>query len=429
VDTEEKWNVPDKWYVSPYNYEKKVRSSYKNMPERITIRDVTLQEGQHQPGVQFTLEGMLKIARALYDGGVREFKQGGGDFQVLEFIRALKKELPDVKVSLITQVVEYDRYRNSFDLFKKQVDIAIQAGIDEAVFPGYFTWSCPKSIRDALPRDALRKRFTEAAKYVRSQGIGLEFGHVDLTRGSWEDLKEFHDIGLEAGMTRIGVYDSYGCITPDGMKYIVSKFKQEYKDIPILVHAHNDFGLAEANTVGGILGGATSCDLAVNGLGDRAGNASFEEVVLQLEALYAVKTGIKLENLVKLCRVVEEVIGIKPHPFKPIAGQNVFTHESEAHAKMVLEYGVDKKYVSWAEPYSPAAVGGNRTVRFGGTSLTGDMIRLRMNEIGLDFGEKEVQEVGRRIKDVFVTQKTDISLGEFDALAREVCKLKAQEGS
>jgi isopropylmalate/homocitrate/citramalate synthase len=96
---------------------------------------------------------------------------------------------------------------------------------------------------------------------------------------------------------------------------------------------------------------------------------------------------------------------------------------------MVLEYGVDKKYVSWAEPYSPAAVGGNRTVRFGGTSLTGDMIRLRMNEIGLDFGEKQVQEVGRRIKDVFVTQKTDISLGEFDALAREVCKLKAQEGS
>jgi isopropylmalate/homocitrate/citramalate synthase len=185
---------------------------------------------------------------------------------------------------------------------------------------------------------------------------------------------------------------------------------------------HNDFGLAEANTVGGILGGASSCDLTVNGLGDRAGNAALEEVVLQLEALYGIRTGVKLENLLKLCRVVEEVTGIKPHNFKPIAGKNVFTHESEAHAKMVLEYGVDKKYVSWAEPYSPAVVGGKRTVRFGGTSLTGDMIRLRMGGMGLAFGEREVEEVSKRIRDIFVAKKADISLEEFDEIAKEVCK-------
>lgn len=418
---EGKWNIPEKWYVSPYSFADEVRVNY-DLPEQITVRDVTLQEGQHQPGVQFTLEGMLKITRALYEAGIREIKQALGDFQTLEFIRAVKHEIPKIKITLITPTIEYMKYRNSPTLFKKDLDIYIEAGIDEACIPGSFSWSCPKSINYAMSREARLERLDEMTRYARSKGIGVEFGHVDTTRAAFEDLKDLFDTGLKAGMTSIGVYDSYGCATPDGMKYLVSKLKQEYKGIPILSHAHNDFGSADATTIGGILGGATSCDLSINGLGDRAGNASLEEVVLQLEAMYKIKTGVELNHLTNLSGLVAEVTGIKPHHFKPIVGKNVFTHESEAHAQMVLEYGVDAKYVSWAEPYSPSVIGGKRVVRFGGTSLTGDMIRLRMGQIGLKYSEKEVEEMSNRIKNIFVTEKTDISLEEFDAIAREVCK-------
>jgi len=424
VIMQEQWNVADRWYVSPYNFAEEVRSSHPNMPEKLTIRDVTLTEGQHQPGVRYTLDGMLKIAHALYDMGITEIKQGSQDFQALEFITQVKREIPNVKIGVILSIVEGEEYRQSVSRTKQDMERYIDAGIDELNFPCSLSWSCPKAISDVMTREAQIERIVEMTQYARSQGISVEYGHIDATRAAFEDLKELFDNGLRAGMARIGIYDSYGVASPDGMKFLVSKLRQEYQDVDILVHAHNDFGSAEATTIGGILGGGTTCELSVNGLGDRAGNASLEEVVLQLEAFYGIKTGLKLEKLLNLCRVVEEVTGIKVHSYKPIAGENVFTHESEAHAGFILQEGLNIKYASKSEAYSPEAVGGRRRVKFGGTSLTGGMIKQRMNQIGLQYGEKETNEVRNRIKEIFVEQHRDISLEEFDALAREVCAQK-----
>jgi isopropylmalate/homocitrate/citramalate synthase len=424
----EQWNVPDRWYVSPYNFAEEVRSGYPNMPDKLTIRDVTLTEGQHQPGVRYSLDGMLKIAHALYEIGITEIKQGSQDFQALEFITRVKREIPKVKIGVILSIVEGEQYRQSVLRTRQDMDRYIDAGIDEVNFPCSLSWSCPKAISDVMSREAQIERIVEMTQYAKSQGIRVEYGHVDTTRAAFEDLKELFDNGLKAGMTRIGVYDSYGVASPDGMKCLVSKLRQEYPDVDILVHAHNDFGSAEATTIGGILGGGTTCELSVNGLGDRAGNASLEEVVLQLEAFYGIKTGLKLEKLVNLCRLVEEVTGIKVHSYKPIAGENVFTHESEAHAGFILQEGLNIKYASKSEAYSPEAVGGRRRVRFGGISLTGGMIKQRMDQLGLHYGEKEVKEIRNRIRDIFVGQQRDISLEEFDALAKEVCITSAVAG-
>ena len=421
---QEKWNVLDRWYVSPYSYADEVRANY-DLPERITIRDVTLSEGQHQPGVNYTLAGMLKIAHALHEIGITEVKQHADDFQTLEFIKLLKAELPDVKVSLVIEV--HHAYLRSSSEWRKGLDRYIDAGIDEVVLPGQVSWSCPKSISDQMPKEVRLAGYAEAAQYAREKGIEVEFGHVDFTRASLDDLKDFLNTGFNAGMTRIGIYDSYGVATPDAMKYLVRWLKKGYKGIPILVHAHNDLGSAAATTIGGILGGASCCDLSLNGLGDRAGNAALEEVVLQLETSYGVKTGVKLEHLLRVCRLVEQITGITLHNFKPIAGKNAFAHESEAHAKMILEYGISAKYAAKAEGYSPEIVGGKRNIRFGGTSLTGGMIRLRMNQIGLKYSNKEVEKVIKRIEDIFVTKRTDISLEEFDKLAKEVCSDRTEK--
>jgi isopropylmalate/homocitrate/citramalate synthase len=424
VIMQEQWNVADRWYVSPYNFAEEVRSSHPNMPEKLTIRDVTLTEGQHQPGVRYTLDGMLKIAHALYDMGITEIKQGSQDFQALEFITQVKGEIPNVKIGLILSIVEGEEYRQSVSRTKQDMERYIDAGIDELNFPCSLSWSCPKAISDVMTREAQIERIVEMTQYARSQGISVEYGHIDATRAAFEDLKELFDNGLRAGMTRIGIYDSYGVASPDGMKFLVAKLRQEYQNVDILVHAHNDFGSAEATTIGGILGGGTTCELSVNGLGDRAGNASLEEVVLQLEAFYGIKTGLKLEKLVSLCKLVEEVTGIKVHSYKPIAGENVFTHESEAHAGFILQEGLSIKYASKSEAYSPEAVGGRRRVKFGGTSLTGGMIKQRIDQLGLHYGEKEIKEIRTRIKDIFVGQHRDISLEEFDTLAGEVCAQK-----
>jgi isopropylmalate/homocitrate/citramalate synthase len=392
------------------------------MPENIVIRDVTLTEGQHQPGVRYTLDGMLKIAHALYEVGITEIKQGSQDFQAIEFITRVKREIPDVRIGVILSIVEGEEYRQSVSRTKEDMDRYIDAGISEFNFPCSLSWSCPKAISDVMSRKEQIERVVEMTQYAVNQGISVEYGHVDATRAAFEDLKELFENGVQAGMTRIGVYDSYGVASPDGMKCLVSQLRHAFKDVDILVHAHNDFGSAEATTIGGILGGGTTCELSVNGLGDRAGNASLEEVVLQLEAFYGIKTGLRVDKLVDLCRVVEEVTGIKVHSYKPIAGENVFTHESEAHAGFILQEGLHTKYASKSEAYSPKAVGGKRRVRFGGTSLTGGMIKQRMNQLGLQFGEEEIDEIRSRIKTIFVEQGMDISLEEFDDMAREVCR-------
>ncbi len=416
---EQKWIAQDKWFVSPYSHADEARTGY-DLPEKITIRDVTLSEGQHQPGVHYTLQGMLRIARALYEAGITEIKQHAADFQALEFITAVKRELPDVKITAAWPVFEHLEYRESPARCKADMDIWAKAGVDEFNFPGYVSWSTPKSYEEFMPRAARLERYAELAEHATSRGVGVEMGHVDCTRASLQDLRDFHQAAYGKGLTRIGIYDSYGSTSPDGMKFLVRETKKEFKDIPILSHAHNDFGSAEATTIGGILGGASACDLSINGLGDRAGNAALEEWVLQLEAFYGIKTGVNLEDLLKLCRLVEEETGFRPHSFKPVAGKNVFTHESDAHAKMILEYGVNAKYVSWAEGYSPFAVGGTRAVRFGGTSLSGDMIRQGLDALGLEYSGSHVAEVSRRLREIFVARGSDISLEEFDEIAREV---------
>jgi 2-isopropylmalate synthase len=421
MTTENKWDVPDKWHVSPYNYAEEVRAGYENLPERVTIRDVTLAEGQHQPGVHYTLEGMLEIARALHEAGITMIKQHIGDFQPLEFIRRVKRQIPDVFIHVTIPIFENDRYRESNTAAKQDMDVFIDAGIDEVDFPGFNSWSCPEYIEEAISKEARLEKYAEMTQYARSNGVLVEAAHVDTTRTPWEDLKEHFDNAVKAGATSIALYDSYGVATPDAMKYLVMKVKKEY-GLPVLVHAHNDLGSAEATEIGGIIGGASLCDVSVNGLGDRAGNASLEQVVMQLELNYGFKTGVKLERLLGLCRLVEKVTGIEFPFIKPVSGKNVFTHESEAHAAMILNQGLDLKYASKHEAYSPQVVGGTRMVRFGGTSLTGTMIRLRMEQLGLKFDDKEVKEVSSRIRRIFETRGTDISLPEFDTIAKEVCK-------
>lgn len=417
----EKWNVPDKWCVSLYNYAEEVRAGYPNLSERVTIRDVTLAEGQHQPGVRYTLKDMLRIAQALRDAGITMIKQHIGDFQTFEFIKAVKREIPDIFIHVTHPIFDHKRYWDSVNECKKDIDMIVEIGVDEVDFPGFNSWNVPDHVAKAMSKEARLERYAEMTRYARRKGILVEAAHVDTMRTPWGDFKEHIANAVRAGATSVAIYDSYGVASPSAMKYLTQKVIKEF-GLPVLVHAHNDLGSAEATEIGGVLGGATLCDLSINGLGDRAGNASLEQVVLQLELNYGVKTGVRLEKLLGLCRLVEEVTGIEFPYIKPVSGRNVFTHESEAHASMILSQGVHLKYASKHEAYAPEVVGGKRAVRFGGTSLSGTMIRLRLEQLGLDFGDKEIEEVSDRIKNIFVTQKTDISLEEFDLIASEVCR-------
>ena len=416
-----KWYVPDKWCVSPYNCVEETRAGFPNIPEKLSIRDVTLCEGPHQPGVKFKLEDLLKIAFALREAGITKTKLLIGNFQTFEFLSVIKQEIPDMFIHVIFPIFDYDQYINSDEKVLLDMDLLVKYGIDEIDIPGNNSWNIPDHVAKASSQEARLERYARMTREARSRGLLVEAAHVDSTRVPWDDLNEFHANAVQAGATSIGIYDSYGTITPYGMQYLVERTIKEY-NLPVLVHAHNDLGSAEASTIGGVLGGASEADLSILGLGDRAGNASLEEVIMQLELNYGVKTGVKLEKLLGVCRLVEKISGIELPYIKPITGKNVFAHESEAHASMILSQGVNLNYASKHEAYAPQVVGGQREVRFGGTSLTGTMIRIRMEQLGLKFGENEIKEVSNRIREIFVSEHKDISIEEFDEIAYQTCK-------
>lgn len=396
------WYVPGKWYVAPACFAEEVRATY-DLPERVIVRDVTLSEGQHAIGVNYTLKAMLKIAHALGEAGVAEIKQHHGDFQTYEFIKAFKKEATEPKISLLIPVMP-----SHANVSKEQIDAYIDAGVDSI---------------EVLGDMAARDRYIEVIKYVKGKGVPTEAGTPNAVRLPFEEVTEFYDAGIDAGASRVCVYDSFNPETPEAARYWVKEFKKAIRSrVPILWQSHNDYGLGTATTLGAITGGASACDLSVNGLGDRGGNASMEEVALVLESMYAVKTGIKLEKLCELSRLVIEASGVGIHAYKPIVGKNVFVHESEGHAVIMLRAGVDKDFIAEGEPYSPMVMGRKREVRMGGTSL--GLIPLRLSQLGLKYTEREIKQIKNQLIKLWTEQKKDMSLEEFDALAKRAGKTK-----
>jgi len=394
------WYVPGKWYVAPACFAEEIRATY-DLPDRVIVRDVTLSEGQHAIGVNYTLKDMLRIAHALGEAGVAEIKQHHGDFQAYEFIKAFKKEAKEPKISLLIPVMPHHA-----DTSKEQLDAYIDAGVDSV---------------EVLGDIAALDRYTEFIEYIKGKGVPTEAGTPNAVRLPFEDVIEFYNIGIDAGASRVSVYDSFNPETPEAARYWVKEFKKAIRSrVPILWQSHNDFGLGTATTLGAITGGASACDLSVNGLGDRGGNASMEEVVLALESMYAVKTGMKLERFCELSRLVVEASGVGIHAYKPIVGKNVFLHESEGHAVMFLRAGVDKDFIPEGEPYSPMVMGCKREVRMGGTSL--GLIPLRLSQLGLKYTEREIKQIENQLVELWTKQKKDLSLEEFDALAKRVCK-------
>ncbi len=179
-----------------------------------------------------------------------------------------------------------------------------------------------------------------------------------------------------------------------------------------MIHCHNDMGLGVAVTLAAMEGGASVADLVVNGMGDKAGITSMEEVVVCAEALYGVPTGIKLEKLYSLSKFVEEITGVKCQPHKAFTGENAFLHESELHAYCIIS-GIWEAM----EPIKAETVGQKRTVVFGDTSLHGEAVRARLDALGLKYTAKDVEKIISKIRERLPSQHW-VTIPEFDKIAK-----------
>ena len=283
----------------------------------ITVKDSTLREGLDVPDVNFSFEQKLDIAKLMDQAKVPEMEvvAPGNVLQDLEFVKKLKAGGLSIKTSGLVysfssqareEIKEASKYLNRFDLLMPV--------------------SSKRKPYD--PNDKMNQLFEILSFSLHhSTEIGVGFPHAAQT-----DIEFLQNISSEAvkrGAKRVTLYDTNGSLDPFEVHHLIKKLK-EALEVPLFFHGHNDLGMGTANSLAAVYAGADGLDVTINGLGDRAGNASLEQVVLSLH-LKGFETGIILKDLKSLSESVEEASGLRVSKLAPVVGSHVFVHKSPGH--------------------------------------------------------------------------------------------------
>jgi 2-isopropylmalate synthase len=345
----------------------------------IRIFDTTLRDGEQSPGVSLTAEDKMEIAKQLSLLGVDAIEAGFPSSSEGE-----KKVIKDiVKAGLGTEICGLSRANRG------DIDAAIECEVDtvhvfiptSAVQMKYAVNMTPEQVLSAA---------VDSIAYVKKHGLICEFSPMDATRSDLPYLKKVCKAAQEAGMDRLNVPDTVGIMVPKTMAKLIEDLKTVVT-VPISVHCHDDFGMAVANSLAAVEAGAAQVHCTINGLGERAGNASLEEIVMALQLLYKCKTGVNTRLLYSTSRMVATLTGLSVQANKAIVGENAFAHESGIHTR-----GVTEKPITF-EPIKPELVGRTRKLVAGKLAGTRG-IKAELDEIGIHPTEEQLKEIVQRVK-------------------------------
>lgn len=240
-------------------------------------------------------------------------------------------------------------------------------------------------------RESVLRKAVEATEYAKAHGLIVELSGEDASRADLDYLESIYRATIEAGADRLCFCDTVGVLLPERTAEIFQRLKHLGR--PISIHCHDDFGLATANTVAALRNGASQAHVTINGIGERAGNTSLEEVVMCLENLYGIRTGIKCNLLYQISRVVSKKTGIPVAPNKAIVGENAFTHEAGIHVHGLIAD------TSTYEPMRPEQVGRKRRIVLGKMSGRA-AVELALREFGITVNEEQLNEIVSRVKEL-----------------------------
>ena len=294
----------------------------------------------------------------------------------------------------------------------KDVEAALDSGVE---LVHVFVSTSDVQLADSMhaSRQEAVDRAVESVERVKEAGVEVMFSPMDATRTDVDFLAEILSAVDEAGADWVNIPDTCGVGTPTRFASLVKEIRT-FTDAEIDVHAHDDFGLAAANAMAGFEAGASQAQVSINGIGERAGNAAFEEVVMAAESLYDVDTGIDTTRITELSRIVEEASDIPVPGNKPVVGRNAFSHESGIHAAGVIEN------TDTFEPgvMTPEMVGAQREFVLGKHTGT-HSVRKRLVESGFAPTDAEVREVTRLVKD-YGAEKERVTVSVLTGFARDV---------
>jgi 2-isopropylmalate synthase len=353
--------------------------------ERITIFDTTLRDGEQSPGCSMNLDEKLAMARQLEVLGVDVIEAGfpvasDDDFAA---VQAISRECRKATIAALCRPIPRDIER-------------AWESLREAAHPRIHTFLATSDIHLEYK---LKKTRTEALAMVR-EGVGLarslcpevEFSAEDATRSDWDFLVEVFTVAIAAGAAVLNVPDTVGYTVPEEYAKLITYLRQRVpgiEGVTISVHCHNDLGLAVANSLAAISAGARQVECTVNGIGERAGNAALEEVVMALSVrrdAMPFTTGVNQEAIFRTSQTLANITGIEVQPNKAIVGRNAFAHESGIHQHGMLSHR------STYEIMTPESVGVRQTHLVLGKHSGRHALAKRFEELGYPLGRTELDK-------------------------------------
>jgi len=362
-----------------FEFNKGIR--YKNKPKKVKVFDTTLRDGEQTPGVGMTKDDKIEVATALSNLGVDVIEAGfpvssQGEFDA---VKAVAEAGLKSRVCGLARCVE------------KDMDAAMDCGVDLVhIFIG--TSPIHRKYKLKMSGEQVLKRAEETIQYVKDRGFRVHFSPEDACRTELPYLKRVCEMASDMKVSEINIPDTVGVMTPQAMHWLIGELKKVIK-VPAAVHCHNDFGLAVSNTLAAIAAGVVMPHVTVNGLGERAGNADLEQVVLGCRILYGIETGIKLASIYDTSKIVERVSGIKVMPNFPVVGDNAFAHQSGVHV-----HGVLAKAATY-EPIKPEMVGARRRMVLG-KLIGAHGIRDKLQQLRIKADEEQLQEITSKVKEL-----------------------------
>jgi isopropylmalate/homocitrate/citramalate synthase len=363
----------------------------------VGLYDTTLRDGEQTVGVVLDPEQKLEIARLLDELGVDRIEAGfprvsDDDWQAVKLIS---------EAGLRAEVWGFSR------AVPADLEALVSLGVSHSVIESPI--SDLKLDAIGVSRETMLGRIAAAMRFAADNGIYAAFFGVDSTRADLDFFRRAYETAVQAGAREVAVVDTLGIASPEAVGDLVGRTIQWLDGTPVHFHGHNDFGVATASAAAAVRAGATWIHGTINGMGERAGNASLGEIALSLRALYGVETNLRLDRIRAVSERVRELSGYEVEPWKPVTGETLYRRESGAVASQFHD-------PPSIEPYSSELVATERGIVLGKKSGL-DSIRIKADELGLDVPEERRAELLAAVKKLGAEKRGLVSDDEFRALA------------
>jgi len=398
----------EKWFVSPWNYEPEVTSKFQFPPAKeIKIHDITLRDGEQQAGIAYTLEDKMKIAKALAEAGVHRIETGMPAVSK-EDERAIKEI---VQANFGPDIFAFSRCMVSDVKLAKECGVngvVVEIPSSEHIIKHAYGWELQKAIDLSIGATLLAKEL----------GLYTVWFPIDASRA---DMNWFLDliekISTEGHMDALAVVDTFGGISPHAIPHLIKRIQERVKK-PLEPHFHDDFGMGVANTLMALACGCTVAHTTVTGIGERAGNAAMEELVLALLTMYGIDIGIKTEKFYSLSKLVRELSNTQIPSNRPIVGETLMDVESGIVTSWVrrcreenpLELG----------PFVPSLVGQRPIEIVMGKSSGIDSVAEWLEKIGADASPEQREALVLKVKEASIQKKGLLTEQEFKKIFDQV---------